>query len=131
MTTKTYNRIVKMINAGKYDAETLMLDMADFVRLNTLTEEQLLSLTNLIESTPQTLALNIEEDGSFVSDNTYLLLQRQILKEAYSIRTIEQLTTDFRLTNAISREQFNSLIALIEEVYFPPVVEEDEVIVEE
>lgn len=135
--TRTHDRIAKMIKAGRYDKEILILDMTDFLHMGTLTEDEFASLMELIELYPPRMArsISINEEGNLVSENTYLLLTKQIVKMVYSSDTIEQLTTDFRLTGAITREQFNALCSLIEELYFPvieeelpPIEEEEEVV---
>ena len=61
----------------------------------------------------------MNEDGVLVSDNTYLLLQKQIIKKVYNSETIEQMVTDFKITRAITREQFKILMELIKEMYYP------------
>ena len=47
----------------------------------------------------------------------------------YSAETIEQMVTDFKITGAITRDQFKVLINAIDEIYFPVI--EDEFLEEE
>lgn len=124
--SRTHSRIAKMIKAGKYDQEILILDMTDFLHMGTLTEAEFADLMELMEQYPSKVSRmhSINEEGHLISDNTYLLLTKQIIKSVYSVETIEQLTTDFRLTGAITRDQFNVLSSLIEEIYFPSEEEE-------
>ena len=133
---RTFDRLKKMILKGAYDKEELILDMKDFLELGTLTEKEYAELLELIEQQPSTVTHNsrvsMNEDGVLVSDNTYLLLQKQIVKQVYSVETIEQMVTDFKITGAITRDQFKVLINTIEEVYYPVFEEEpvDEIPVE-
>ena len=71
----------------------------------------------------------MNENGIIISDNTYLLLQKQIVKKVYTVETIEQMVTDFKITGAITRDQFKVLINAIDEIYFPVI--EDEFLEEE
>lgn len=127
---RTFERLKKTIMKGKYDKEELVLDMTDFLELGTLTESEFSALLELIEQYPpanseaRTIA-EINEDGIIISDNTFLLLEKQIIKQVYSAETIEQMTTDFKITKAITREQFKILINLIEEIYHPVINEEE------
>lgn len=68
---------------------------------------------------------SVNDEGILVSDNTYLLLLKYITKpvKTFSVETIEQLTTDFRITNAITRDQFKTLVAAIDREYYS-VIEE-------
>ena len=133
---RTFDRLKKMILKGAYDKEELILDMKDFLEMGTLTESEYAELLELIEQQASAVArgsrASMNEDGVLVSDNTYLLLQKQIMKQVYNAETIEQMVTDFKITGAITREQFKVLINAIDEVYYP-VVEEvpvDEIPVE-
>ena len=133
---RTFDRLKKMILKGAYDKEELILDMKDFLEMGTLTESEYAELLELIEQQASAVArgsrASMNEDGVLVSDNTYLLLQKQIMKQVYNVETIEQMVTDFKITGAITREQFKVLINAIDEVYYP-VVEEvpvDEIPVE-
>lgn len=125
---RTFDRLKKMILKGAYDKEELVLDMVDFLELGTLTEKEFAELLELIENQPAPITRSVvmNEDGVLISDNTYLLLQKQIIKQVYSAETIEQMVTDFKITNAITREQFKILIATIDEVYYPVVEEAPE-----
>ena len=133
---RTFDRLKKMILKGAYDKEELILDMKDFLEMGTLTESEYAELLELIEQQASAVAHNsrapMNEDGVLVSDNTYLLLQKQIMKQVYNAETIEQMVTDFKITGAITREQFKVLINAIDEVYYPVVEEEpvDEIPVE-
>ena len=133
---RTFGRLKKMILKGAYDKEELILDMKDFLEMGTLTESEYAELLELIEQQPSVVTLvqraSINEDGALISDNTYLLLQKQIAKQVYSAETIEQMVTDFKITGAITREQFKVLINAIDEVYYPVFEEEpvDEIPVE-
>lgn len=131
--TRTFDRLKKMILKGAYDKEELILDMKDFLELGTLTEKEYAELLELIEQQPSTVTHGarafMNEDGVLVSDNTYLLLQKQIVKQVYSVETIEQMVTDFKITGAITRDQFKVLINAIDEIYFPVI--EDEFLEEE
>ena len=133
---RTFDRLKKMILKGAYDKEELILDMKDFLEMGTLTESEYAELLELIEQQPSVVTLvqraSINEDGALISDNTYLLLQKQIAKQVYSAETIEQMVTDFKITAAITRDQFKVLINTIEEVYYPVFEEEpvDEIPVE-
>lgn len=133
---RTFDRLKKMILKGAYDKEELILDMKDFLEMGTLTESEYAELLELIEQQASAVArgsrASMNEDGVLVSDNTYLLLQKQIMKQVYNAETIEQMVTDFKITGAITREQFKVLTNAIDEVYYP-VVEEvpvDEIPVE-
>ena len=133
---RTFDRLKKMILKGAYDKEELILDMKDFLEMGTLTESEYAELLELIEQQASAVArgsrASMNEDGVLVSDNTYLLLQKQIMKQVYNAETIEQMVTDFKITGAITREQFKVLFNAIDEVYYP-VVEEvpvDEIPVE-
>ena len=121
--TRTFERIRKMIMKGDYDKEELMLDMTDFLHMGTLTEKEYADLLELIEQCPTMVTLvaraSMNEDGVLVSDNTYILLQKQIIKKVYNSETIEQMVTDFKITRAITREQFKILTELIKEMYYP------------
>ena len=90
--TRTFERIRKMIMKGDYDKEELMLDMTDFLHMGTLTEKEYADLLELIEQCPTMVTLvaraSMNEDGVLVSDNTYLLLQKQIIKKVYNSETI-------------------------------------------
>ena len=133
---RTFDRLKKMILKGAYDKEELILDMKDFLEMGTLTESEYAELLELIEQQASAVTHNsrvsMNEDGVLVSDNTYLLLQKQIVKQVYSAETIEQMVTDFKITGAITREQFKVLINAIDEVYYPVFEEEpvDEIPVE-
>ena len=121
--TRTFDRLKKMILKGAYDKEELILDMKDFLEMGTLTESEYAELLELIEQQASAVArgsrASMNEDGVLVSDNTYLLLQKQIIKKVYNSETIEQMVTDFRITRAITREQFKILTELIKEMYYP------------
>ena len=133
---RTFDRLKKMILKGTYDKEELLLDMKDFLEIGTLTESEYAELLELIEQQPSTVThgarTSMNEDGVLVSDNTNLLLQKQIVKQVYSVETIEQMVTDFKITGAITRDQFKVLINAIDEVYYPVAEEEpvDEIPVE-
>lgn len=131
---RTFDRLKKMILKGAYDKEELLLDMKDFLEIGTLTESEYAELLELIEQQPSAVACrtSINDDGVLTSDNTYLLLHKQIVKQVYSAETIEQMVTDFKITGAITREQFKVLINAIDEVYYPVFEEEpvDEIPVE-
>ena len=121
--TRTFDRLKKMILKGAYDKEELILDMKDFLEMGTLTESEYAELLELIEQQASAVArgsrASMNEDGVLVSDNTYLLLQKQIIKKVYNSETIEQMVTDFKITRAITREQFKILTELIKEMYYP------------
>ncbi|MGM9544410.1 MAG: hypothetical protein ACI3T9_05450 [Romboutsia timonensis] len=129
--SRTFDRLKKMILKGAYDKDELILDMTDFLELGTLTESEFAELLELIEqNSPATVyRTSINENGVIISDNTYLLLQKQIIKKVYTVETIEQMVTDFKITGAITREQFKVLINAIDENYFPVI--EDEFLKEE
>ena len=120
---RTFDRLKKMILKGAYDKEELILDMKDFLEMGTLTESEYAELLELIEQQASAVArgsrASMNEDGVLVSDNTYLLLQKQIMKQVYNAETIEQMVTDFKITGAITREQFKILMELIQEMYYP------------
>ena len=118
---RTFDRLKKMILKGAYDKEELILDMKDFLEMGTLTESEYAELLELIEQQASAVAYraSMNEDGVLVSDNTYLLLQKQIIKKVYNSETIEQMVTDFKITRAITREQFKILTELIKEMYYP------------
>lgn len=130
---RTFDRLKKMILKGAYDKEELILDMTDFLELRTLTESEFAELLELIEqNSPATVygaGTLMNENGIIISDNTYLLLQKQIVKKVYTVETIEQMVTDFKITGAITRDQFKVLINAIDEIYFPVI--EDEFLEEE
>ena len=81
---RTFDRLKKMILKGAYDKEELILDMKDFLEMGTLTESEYAELLELIEQQASAVArgsrASMNEDGVLVSDNTYLLLQKQIMK---------------------------------------------------
>lgn len=120
---RTFDRLKKMILKGAYDKEELILDTKDFLEMGTLTESEYAELLELIEQQASAVArgsrASMNEDGVLVSDNTYLLLQKQIIKKVYNSETIEQMVTDFKITRAITREQFKILTELIKEMYYP------------
>ena len=118
---RTFDRLKKMILKGAYDKEELILDMKDFLEMGTLTKSEYAELLELIEQQPSTFTYraSMNEDGVLVSDNTYLLLQKQIIKKVYNSETIKQMVTDFKITRAITREQFKILMELIKEMYYP------------
>lgn len=130
---RTFNRLKKMILKGAYDKEELILDIIDFLELGTLTESEFEELLELIEqNSPSTVYRDrtlMNENGIIISDNTYLLLQKQIVKKVYTVETIEQMVTDFKITGAITRDQFKVLTNAIDEIYFPVI--EDEFLEEE
>lgn len=130
---RTFDRLKKMILKGAYDKEELILDMTDFLELGTLTESEFAELLELIEQNPPETVYGaktlMNENGIIISDNTYLLLQKQIVKKVYTVETIEQMVTDFKITGAITRDQFKVLINAIDEIYFPVI--EDEFLEEE
>ena len=124
---RTFERLKKMILKGTYDKEELIMDMTDFLEMGTLTQKEFDDLLALIEEHPQARAYAmIDENGVMISDNTFLLLKKQIVKKVYSIDTIEQMVTDFKITGTIDRDQFKALLALIDEIYFPVVDEIEE-----
>ena len=124
---RTFERLKKMILKGAYDKEELIMDMTDFLEMGTLTQKEFDDLLALIEKNPQARAYAmIDENGVMISDNTFLLLKKQIVKKVYSIDTIEQMVTDFKITGTIDRNQFKALLALIDEIYFPVVDEIEE-----
>ena len=124
---RTFERLKKMILKGAYDKEELIMDMTDFLEMGTLTQKEFDDLLALIEEHPQARAYAmIDENGVMISDNTFLLLKKQIVKKVYSIDTIEQMVTDFKITGTINRDQFRALLALIDEIYFPVVDEIEE-----
>ena len=124
---RTFERLKKMILKGVYDKEELIMDMTDFLEMGTLTQKEFDDLLALIEENPQARAYAmIDENGVMISDNTFLLLKKQIVKKVYSIDTIEQMVTDFKITGTIDRDQFKALLVLIDEIYFPVVDEIEE-----
>ena len=124
---RTFERLKKMILKGTYDKEELIMDMTDFLEMGTLTQKEFDDLLALIEENPQARAYAmIDENGVMISDNTFLLLKKQIVKKVYSIDTIEQMVTDFKITGTIDRNQFKALLVLIDEIYFPVVNEIEE-----
>ena len=124
---RTFERLKKMILKGAYDKEELIMDMTDFLEMGTLTQKEFDDLLALIEENPQARAYAmIDENGVMISDNTFLLLKKQIVKKVYSIDTIEQMVTDFKITGTIDRDQFKALLVLIDEIYFPIVDEIEE-----
>ena len=124
---RTFERLKKMILKGAYDKEELIMDMTDFLEMGTLTQKEFDDLLALIEEHPQGRAYAmIDENGVMISDNTFLLLKKQIVKKVYSIDTIEQMVTDFKITGTINRDQFRALLVLIDEIYFPVVDEIEE-----
>ena len=124
---RTFERLKKMILKGAYDKEELIMDMTDFLEMGTLTQKEFDDLLALIEENPQARAYTmIDENGVMISDNTFLLLKKQIVKKVYSIDTIEQMVTDFKITGTINRDQFKALLVLIDEIYFPVVNEIEE-----
>ena len=124
---RTFERLKKMILKGTYDKEELIMDMTDFLEMGTLTQKEFDDLLALIEENPQARAYAmIDENGVMISDNTFLLLKKQIVKKVYSINTIEQMVTDFKITGTIDRDQFKALLVLIDEIYFPVVDEIEE-----
>lgn len=124
---RTFERLKKMILKGAYDREELIMDMTDFLEMGTLTQKEFDDLLALIEEHPQARAYAmIDENGVMISDNTFLLLKKQIVKKVYSIDTIEQMVTDFKITGTIDRDQFKALLVLIDEIYFPVVDEIEE-----
>ena len=124
---RTFERLKKMILKGAYDKEELIMDMTDFLEMGTLTQKEFDDLLALMEEYPlaRTYAM-IDENGVMISDNTFLLLKKQIVKKVYSIDTIEQMVTDFKITGTIDRDQFRALLVLIDEIYFPVVDEIEE-----
>ena len=124
---RTFERLKKMILKGTYDKEELIMDMTDFLEMGTLTQKEFDDLLTLIEEHPQARAYAmIDENGVMISDNTFLLLKKQIVKKVYSIDIIEQMVTDFKITGTIDRDQFKALLVLIDEIYFPVVDEIEE-----
>lgn len=124
---RTFERLKKMILKGAYDKEELIMDMTDFLEMGTLTQKEFDDLLALIEENPQARAYAmIDENGVMISDNTFLLLKKQIVKKVYSIDIIEQMVTDFKITGTINRDQFKALLVLIDEIYFPVVNEIEE-----
>lgn len=124
---RTFERLKKMILKGTYDKEELIMDMTDFLEMGTLTQKEFDDLLALIEEHPQARAYAmIDENGVMISDNTFLLLKKQIVKKVYSIDIIEQMVTDFKITGTIDRDQFKALLVLIDEIYFPVVDEIEE-----
>ena len=124
---RTFERLKKMILKRAYDKEELIMDMTDFLEMGTLTQKEFDDLLALIEENPQARAYAmIDENGVMISDNTFLLLKKQIVKKVYSINTIEQMVTDFKITGTIDRDQFKALLVLIDEIYFPVVDEIEE-----
>lgn len=124
---RTFERLKKMILKGAYDKEELIMDMTDFLEMGTLTQKEFDDLLALIEEHPQARAYAmIDKNGVMISDNTFLLLKKQIVKKVYSIDTIEQMVTDFKITGTIDRDQFKALLVLIDEIYFPVVDEIEE-----
>lgn len=124
---RTFERLKKMILKGAYDKEELIMDMTDFLEMGTLTQKEFDDLLVLIEENPQARAYAmIDENGVMISDNTFLLLKKQIVKKVYSIDIIEQMVTDFKITGTIDRDQFKALLVLIDEIYFPVVDEIEE-----
>ena len=124
---RTFERLKKMILKGTYDKEELIMDMTDFLEMGTLTQKEFDDLLALMEEHPQARAYAmIDENGVMISDNTFLLLKKQIVKKVYSIDTIEQMVTDFKITGTIDRDQFKALLVLIDEIYFPVVDEIEE-----
>ena len=124
---RTFERLKKMILKGAYDKEELIMDMTDFLEMGTLTQKEFDDLLALMEEYPlaRTYAM-IDENGVMISDNTFLLLKKQIVIKVYSIDTIEQMVTDFKITGTIDRDQFRALLVLIDEIYFPVVDEIEE-----
>lgn len=122
---RTFERLKRIIMKGMYDKEEMLLDMADFLEIGTLTNQEYNDLVELMEEFPPAVVYStiIDSDGKLVSNNTYLLLCKQIDRQTYKAEVIEQIVTDFRITGAIDREQFKYLLTAIEEKYYP-VVEE-------
>lgn len=124
---RTFERLKKMILKGTYDKEELIMDMTDFLEMGTLTQKEFDDLLALMEEYPLARAYAmIDENEVMISDNTFLLLKKQIVKKVYSIDIIEQMVTDFKITGTIDRDQFKALLALIDEIYFLVVDEIEE-----
>lgn len=124
---RTFERLKKTILKGTYDKEELIMDITDFLEIGTLTQKEFNDLLALMEEHPQARTYSmIDEDGVMISDNTFLLLKKQIIKKVYSIDTIRQMVTDFKITETINRDQFKSLLILIDEIYLPVVNEIEE-----
>lgn len=115
----TFNRLQKIIQKGAFDSKEMRLDLEGFLELHTITKDEYKELLALLEKTPITLDVFINESDKIVSDNTYLLLKKQIENKIYEVKVIEQYVTDFKITNSITREQFNVLLSSIKDIYYP------------
>lgn len=116
----TFNRLKKIIEKGIFDSEEMKLDLTGFLELHTITEEEHKELLSIMERTPALFNnVYINEADNIVSNNTYLLLKKQIDNKVYDVNVIEQYVTDFKITNSITREQFNDLLSSIQEIYYP------------
>lgn len=121
---KTFIRLKKMISKGLYDVESIRLDIDDFLEMGTISEDDYLTLLDILPSEES-------ENGTHVTysntvDSTYMLLKKQISKGVYAHQDIKQMITDFRITSTISRIQFIELKALIKSIYEPTIEDNGE-----
>lgn len=127
---RTFERLKKIILKGQYIQEEMVMDIEVFVQMGTLTEEEYNELMNMIAANPVVMPLmemGFDETGELVSDNIYLLLKKQIEKSVYQVEVIEQMVTDFKITGAINRWQFDDLLQDLQNTYYPSFNENDAV----
>lgn len=120
---KTFIRLKKMISKGLYDVESIRLDIDDFLEMGTISEDDYLTLLDILPSEESENVTHATYSNTV--DSTYMLLKKQISKGVYTHQDIKQMITDFRITSTISRVQFIELKALIKSIY-EPTIEDNE-----
>ena len=66
---RTFERLKRIIMKGMYDKEEMLLDMADFLEIGTLTNQEYNDLVGLMEEFPPAVVYStiIDSDGKLVA----------------------------------------------------------------
>lgn len=129
---KTFERLKKMISKGLYEADSIKLDLDDFLEMGTISEDAYLTLLELFdEVSSEDSETNVPATYSNAVDSTYILLKKQITKGVYAHQDIKQMITDFRIASTISRAQFIELKELIKSIYEPIIKDDSELEMDE
>lgn len=107
-------RLQKIIEKGLYnDKDWLINNLSVYEELKVITEDEKQELIKLIDSYPS--SDNFIQNN--YNNNIYLLLERQINKQAYSFPEICEMVVNLHITKTIDEYQLSILCSLIKEKY--------------
>ena len=117
-------RLQKIITKKLYEKNSLISNLSIYLELKTITQEEYDSLLTLIEENPS----DTDNIVSYYSNEIYIMLSRQIEKDAYSVEQISEMVTNFSIAKSIRNDELAILAKQIKDKYYPAVVNEDIVI---